>query len=52
MELKPEKALAEERGTLERFKGKAKEVAVVLLFVSALSASPGVVSEVYAEKSN
>lgn len=49
-ELKPEKALAHERGVLERFKGKAKQVAGVLLFVSALSAGPGMVSEAYAQE--
>ncbi|MEK7669133.1 MAG: hypothetical protein AAB350_00880 [Patescibacteria group bacterium] len=49
-ELKPEQALTQERSVLERFKGKAKQVAGVLLFVSALSAGPGMVSEAYAQE--
>lgn len=49
-ELKPEQALAQERGVLERFKGKAKQVVGVLLFVSALSAGSGLVSETYAQE--
>jgi len=49
-ELKPEQAIAQERSVLERFKGKAKQVAVVLLFVSALSAGPGMVGEAYAQE--
>lgn len=48
--LEPEQAFARERSVLERFKGKAKQVAGVLLFVSALSAGPGMVSEVYAQE--
>ena len=48
-ELKPEQAIAQERSVLERFKGKAKQVASVLLFVSALSVGPGMVSEAYAQ---
>ncbi|MDO8492499.1 MAG: hypothetical protein Q7S34_02570 [bacterium] len=36
-----EKALDKERGVLEKFRGKAKDVARVLLFVSALSAGYG-----------
>ena len=49
-ELKPEQAIAQERSVLERFKGKAKQVAGVLLFVSALSAGPGMVGEAYAQE--
>lgn len=49
-ELKPEKVLAQERSVLERFKGRAKQVANVFLFVSALSAGPGVASETYAQE--
>jgi len=49
-ELKPEKFLVQERGVLKRFKGKAKEVAGVLLFVSALSVAPGMVSEAYTQE--
>jgi hypothetical protein len=49
-ELKPEQAIAQERSVLERFKGKAKQVAGVLLFVSALSIAPGVVGEAYAQE--
>jgi hypothetical protein len=49
-ELKPEQALTKERSVLERFKGKAKQVAVVLLFVSALSAGPGMVREAHAQE--
>ena len=48
--LKPEQAIAQERSVLERFKGKAKRVAGVLLFVSALSAGPGMVGEAYAQE--
>jgi len=49
-ELKPEQAIAQERSVLERFKGKAKQVAGVLLLVSALSAAPGMVGEAYTQE--
>ena len=47
-ELQPEEALAHERGVFERFTGKAKEVAGVLLLTSALSTAPGLMPKGYA----
>lgn len=49
-ELKPEQALARERGVLGKFRGKAKKTAEVLLLVSALSIGPSVVNETYAQE--
>ncbi len=50
VKFKPEQAIAHERSILERFKGKAREVAGILLFVSALSVGPGTVGETYAQE--
>ncbi len=50
LELKPEKFLTQERGVLQRFKGRAKQVAGALLFVSALSVAPGMASELYTQE--
>ena len=49
-ELKPEQAFANERGALEKFSGKAKEVAGVLLLITALSAAPDMVREAYSQE--
>ncbi len=49
-ELKPEQAFANERGALERFSGKAKKAAGVLLLVSALSIGSGLISEARAQE--
>lgn len=48
--LQPERAVAQERGVLDRFRGKAKEIAGVMMMLSALSVMPGIPTEAYAEK--
>ena len=48
-QLETEKALVREKGVFEKFKGKAKDVARVMMLVSVLSAGSGVVSEAYAQ---
>ncbi|MEI6281093.1 MAG: hypothetical protein WCP17_03820 [bacterium] len=48
--LNPDEALSREKSILDRFKGKAKSVARIMLLVSALSAGGGVVNEVYAQE--
>ena len=48
-QLETEKALVREKGLFEKFKGKAKDVARVMMLVSVLSAGSGMVSEVYAQ---
>lgn len=49
-ELNTQSALMQEKTMLEKFRGKAKEVANVLVLTSILSATPGVINEAYAEK--
>lgn len=41
---------SKESGTLEKFKGKAKEIASVLMFITSLSFAPGLAKEAYAEQ--
>lgn len=47
----PERAENEERSIFERLRGKAKEVAGVMLLMTALSLGPGLVRESLAEQS-
>lgn len=49
-ELKPERALAEEKSIFERLRGKAREVAGVMMLMTALSAAPGFTQEAYAQE--
>lgn len=49
-QIKPEQAIAQEQSVLERFEGKAKQVAGIFLFVSALSVGNGMVGEAYAQE--
>ena len=50
-ELTPESALAQEKGIFKRLQGKAKEVAAVMMLITALSATPGFTHETYAQES-
>ncbi|MCD6270601.1 hypothetical protein J7J23_02350 [bacterium] len=45
-----ETALREEKSVLEQFRGKAKNIAKVMLLVSALSVGPGMAKEAWAQK--
>ncbi|MDO8436408.1 MAG: hypothetical protein Q7S82_03485 [bacterium] len=49
-ELKPDKAFAQERGVLERFNGRAKEVARVLLLATALATGAGAIEQAFAQE--
>jgi|SRR3989338_3600125 len=49
-ELKPEQAIAQELGVLERFSGKAKEIARVLLLATALVTGAGAVEQAFAQE--
>lgn len=42
--------LSKEAGILEKFRGKAKEIAGVLMFISSLSFAPGLAKEAYGEQ--
>lgn len=48
--LTPEKALAQEQGVLERFGGKAKEIARVLLLATALATGAGAIEQAWAQE--
>ena len=47
----PERAIDDERGVFEKLRGKAKDVAKVMLLMSALSFAPGMVREASAGQS-
>lgn len=49
-EFRPEQALTQEKTILERFRGKATNVARTMLLVSTLSFGQGAVNEVYAQE--
>ncbi len=50
VEFMSEQAIAQEKSILEKFRGKAKQIAEILLFISALSTTPGMVSKTYAKE--
>jgi len=49
-ELRPEQIPTKEKSIFEKFQGKAKELAGVLTLVTALSMSPGLTREAFAEE--
>jgi hypothetical protein len=48
--LEPEKALDQEKGVFEQFRGKAKKAAGVMMLMTALSAAPEWVQETYGQE--
>lgn len=49
-ELEPEKALTQEESIFNKFHGKAKKIANVMILMTALSAAPGFTQEAYAQE--